>query len=155
MVYNDFTVILIFTITIRHLHFELMWSGIDYGDRTNFAYCPPAGEFGTIEAYVWNCKPGPSGEGRGKIPYWSNPNVKFEGVATGSPDENNANYIKEKRFESASAGTNCLDGNPDEAWMQFKPTGSIGNNCPNGEASYELPLASSTGNSTILKKCAK
>ena len=121
--------------------------GRDYGDRTNFAYCPPAGEYGTIEAYVWNCKPGPSGSGRGKVPYWSNPKVKFEGVATGSDNDNNAKYMKEKRFESASAGTNCLDGNPDEAWMQFKSTGSIGNNCPNGMESFDPPLTSSIGNS--------
>ena len=77
----------------------------------------------------------------------------FEGVATGSQDENNAKYIKEKRFESASAGTNCLDGNPDEAWMEFKSTGSIGNHCPNGEESYELPLTLSTGNSDFEKVC--
>merc|ERR1711936_1293489 len=56
--------------------------------RTNYAYCPPDGEFGTVEAYVWNCHPGPSGEQRGKVPYYSNPNVQVEGVATGSQTEN-------------------------------------------------------------------
>jgi hypothetical protein len=130
-----------------------MSSGVDYGGRTNFAYCPPAGEYGTIEAYMWNCKRGPSGERRGKVPYWSNPNVKFEGVATGSQINNNAKYIKQNRFVYASIGTNCLDGNPDEAWMKFKPTGAIGNNCPSGETSYELPLTSSTGNTHLTKLC--
>ena len=39
---------------------------------------------------MWDCAPGPSGENRGKVPYWSNPNVQVEGVATGSEIENNA-----------------------------------------------------------------
>ena len=115
------------------------------GSRTNFAYCPPNGEYGTIEAYVWNCAPGPSGESRGKVPYWSNPAVELQGVATGSDDENNALFMIEGRAASAAAGTNCLDGNPDEAWMKFESGGVIGNNCPNGEASYEHPLSASLG----------
>ena len=117
------------------------------GSRTNFAYCPPNGEYGTIEAYVWNCAPGPSGESRGKVPYWSNPAVELQGVATGSDDENNALFMIEGRAASAAAGTNCLDGNPDEAWMKFESGGVIGNNCPNGEASYEPPLSDSLGTS--------
>ena len=115
------------------------------GSRTNFAYCPPNGEYGTIEAYVWNCAAGPSGEDRGKVPYWSNPAVELQGVATGSDDENNALFMIEGRAASAAAGTNCLDGNPDEAWMKFESGGVIGNNCPNGEASYEHPLSASLG----------
>ena len=119
----------------------------DYtGSNTNWAYCPPGGDYGTIEAYMWTCNPGPSGKSRGKIPNWSNPNVKVDGVATGTETENNAGYMTEQRFKSAEAGTNCLDGNPDEAWMHFKSTGSIGNNCPNGKESYEPPLTSSIGN---------
>ena len=53
--------------------------------------------------------------------------------------------MTEQRFISAAAGTNCLDGNPDEAWMNFEPSGTIGNNCPNGETSYEPELSSSLG----------
>ena len=123
------------------------------GTRTNFAYCPPDGEFGTIEAYVWNCAKGPSGESRGKVPYWSNPNVMIDGVATGTETDNNAGTMIEGRFDSAAAGTNCLDGNPDDAWMRGDPSGLIGNNCPNGEASYELPLSESLGNTyeTLLE----
>ena len=117
------------------------------GSRTNFAYCPPNGEYGTIEAYVWNCAAGPSGEDRGKVPYWSNPAVELQGVATGSDDENNALFMIEGRAASAAAGTNCLDGNPDEAWMKFESGGLIGNNCPNGETSYEPPLSDSLGTS--------
>ena len=115
------------------------------GSRTNFAYCPPDGEYGTIEAYVWDCAPGPSGVPRGKLPYWSNPNVEAEGVPSGSRDQDNARYITEERFTSAAAGTNCLDGNPDKAWMNFESTGTIGNNCPNGEEFYEQPLSDSLG----------
>ena len=103
------------------------------GDRTNFAYCPPDGEYGTIEAYVWNCAPGPSGEGRSNAPYWSNPDVEFEGTATGSEIANNAKFMTEARFISSRAGSKCLDGNPDKKWMEFDAKGKIGNNCPNGE----------------------
>ena len=80
------------------------------------------------------------------MPYWSNPDVELGGTATGSDDENNALTMKEGRAASAAAGTNCLDGKPNEAWMQFESGGVIGNNCPNGETSYELPLSASLGN---------
>ena len=113
--------------------------------RTNHAYCPPDGEFGTIEAYVWNCHPGPSGAPRGKLPYYSNPNVQVDGVATGSQTENNAKYMTDNRFASASAGTNCLDGHPDDAWMMFRSDGKIGDNCLNGEQFFEPPLESTRG----------
>ena len=53
--------------------------------------------------------------------------------------------MKEKRYESAALGTNCLDGNPDEAWMRDINSGQIGNNCPNGEESYTPPLSESLG----------
>ena len=80
------------------------------------------------------------------MPYWSNPDVELGGTATGSDDENNALTMKEGRAASAAAGTNCLDGKPNEAWMKFESGGVIGNNCPNGETSYELPLSASLGN---------
>ena len=115
------------------------------GTRTNFAYCPPDAEFGTIVSYPWRCKKGPSGASRGKVPFYSNPNVSKDGVVTGTDTENNAGYIKEKRYESAALGTNCLDGNPDEAWMKDINSGQIGNNCPNGEESYTPALSESLG----------
>ena len=71
--------------------------------------------------------------------------MNFQGVATGTESQNNAKYMTEKRFESAAAGTNCLDGNPDEAWMNGDDSGKIGNNCQNGEASYKPPLSNSLG----------
>ena len=71
--------------------------------------------------------------------------MNFQGVATGTESQNNAKYMTEKRFESAAAGTNCLDGNPDEAWMNGDDSGKIGNNCQNGEASYKPPLSDSLG----------
>ena len=43
------------------------------------------------------------------------------------------------RFEYRDAGSNCLNGKPDDKWMNFDPDGSIGNNCLNGESSYEVP----------------
>ena len=98
---------------------------------------------------MWDCAPGPSGENRGKVPYWSNPNVQVEGIATGSEIENNAKLMTEEAHTSAAAGTNCLDGNPDEAWMNFQSGGNIGNNCPNDEASFEPPLSLSTGKITL------
>ena len=79
----------------------------------------------------------------GKIPYWSNPNVMFQGVATGSDTENNAGWMTKSRFDSAALGTNCLDGNPDES-------GKMKNNCPNGEESYEPPLSDSLGSNFEL-----
>ena len=118
--------------------------------QTNWAYCPPDGEFGTIVAYVWNCAPGPSGEERIRAPYFSNPNVMIDGVATGTDTANNAGYMIQRRFDKAAAGTNCLDGKPDEAWMKGESSGTIGNNCPNGEASYEPPLSESVGNNIAL-----
>ena len=75
----------------------------------------------------------------------------FEGVATGSDLENNAGTMTEGRFDSAAAGTNCLDGNPDEAWMNGEESGTIGNNCPNGETSYELPLSESLGRKGFVR----
>ena len=84
------------------------------------------------------------------MPYYSNPNVLVDGIATGTETENNARYMSEQRFKSAAAGTNCLDGNPDEAWMNFQPTGIIGNNCLNGESSYEPPLSLSRGKYLFL-----
>ena len=95
--------------------------------RINHAYCPPDGEFGTIEAYVWNCHPGPSGEPRGKVPYYSNPNAQVDGVATGSQTENNAKYMTDNRFASASAGTNCLDGHPDGCLETADPESEMKN----------------------------
>ena len=69
----------------------------------------------------------------------------IEGVASGTATDNNAGYMTEERFNSAAVGTNCLDGNPDEAWMNGEASGTIGNNCPNGETSYEPPLSESLG----------
>ena len=110
------------------------------GDRTNWAFCPPDADWGTIDAYMWTC----SGN-RGKVPYFSNQNVKYNGIATGDAENDNAHYVIEQRFDSRDAGTNCLDGKPDDAWMNGEDGGQIGNNCPSGEASFEVPLSWSEG----------
>ena len=89
---------------------------------------------------MWNCE-----GNRGKVPYFSNQNVQIDGFATGDAENDNAEYMTAERFDSRDAGTNCLDGNPDDAWMNFQDSGQIGNNCPNGEASYEVPLSVSEG----------
>ena len=97
------------------------------------------------------CPTPPSGEYRKKEPYYSNPNVTFQGFPTGTESQNNAKTMKEKRFANAAAGTNCLDGKPDEAWMNGDDvSGKIGNNCPNGEASFEPPLSDSLGNKIVF-----
>ena len=53
--------------------------------------------------------------------------------------------MREMRFEYRDAGNNCLDGKPDEKWMNFDPEGKIGNNCLNGESSYEIPENETAG----------
>ena len=115
------------------------------GTRTNFAFCPPGANYGTLDSYPWDCEPGPNGETRGKVPYFSNPDIIYEGVPTGDDQNNNAKRMREMRFEYRDAGTNCLDGKPDEKWMNFDSDGTIGNNCPNGEQSYEIPISETQG----------
>ena len=82
---------------------------------------------------------------RGKVPYFSNPDIIYEGVPTGDDQNNNAKRMREMRFEYRDAGSNCLDGKPDEKWMNFDSDGTIGNNCPNGETSYEIPVSETQG----------
>ena len=108
------------------------------GTRTNFAFCPPDGNYGTLDSYPWMCEPGPNGESREKAPYFSNPDVSYEGIPTGDSQNNNAARMREMRFEYRDAGSNCLDGKPDQKWMDFDPEGNIGNNCLNEEHSYEI-----------------
>lgn len=108
------------------------------------AYCPPGSEWETIETP--SCGPTPSGGYREKEPFYSNPNVMYEGLPTGTESNNNAKAMTERRFQNAAAGTNCLDGNPNEAWMKGDEIfGKIGNNCPNGESSFKPSLKDSLG----------
>ena len=86
------------------------------------------------------CAPGPNGEQRVQIPYFSNPDVIFEDVPTGDAEDNNVGTMRRMRFEYQNAGSNCLDGKPDKMWMDLNPDGMIGNNCPNGESSYIVPI---------------
>ena len=95
---------------------------------------------------MWTC----SGN-RGKVPYFSNQNVEYNGIATGDAENDNAHYVIEQRFDSRDAGTNCLDGKPDDAWMNGEDGGQIGNNCPNGEDSFEVPLSWSEGKYILSK----
>ena len=101
--------------------------------RTNFGFCPPNGNYGTIEAYEWRCPNGINGNKRKKAYYFSNPNVFYERVATGDANNNNAAYMTTTRFTSRDLGTNCLDGRPDDDW-------NIGFNCNIGQTSYEPPI---------------
>ena len=68
-----------------------------------------------------------------------------DGFPTGDALNDNAKFVTEERFTSRDAGTNCLDGKPDAAWMNFESSGTIGNNCPNGETSFTVPLSLSEG----------
>ena len=96
------------------------------------------------------CPNGPNGHARQEAPYFSNPNVFHEGVPTGDSENNNAGYMTEKRFEFRDAGSNCLDGFPDEGWMNFEADGKIGNNCPNGETSFEPSSDKNEGMKNLL-----
>merc|ERR1712106_790891 len=59
---------------------------------------------------VNNC-PGPT---RSRILHFSNPDVTYEGIATGDAENNNARAIMEDRDRTSKYGSNCYDGNPDE-----------------------------------------
>ena len=75
-----------------------------------------------------------------QIPYFSNPDVSVDGVPTGDAKDNNVGTMRKMRFEYQNAGSNCLDGKPNQMWMDLNPEGVIGNNCPNGESSYKVPI---------------
>jgi len=79
-------------------------------EGTNCGYCLPNTGYATLVSYPWTC-PGKASEW---IPYFSNPQVAYEGVATGDEKNNNALAMNEKRDNRRDAGNNCLDGNPDE-----------------------------------------
>ena len=98
--------------------------------RTNHAYC--SRELRTILAS--HCR-----GAKKSVDYFSNPDVKVNGIPVGTISENNAKAMSEKRFKSASAGTNCLDGNPNKDMSER-------NNCPGNKEQYEPPLSDSTGN---------
>ena len=91
------------------------------------------------------CPKGPNGKSRERAPYFSNPDVSYEGVPTGDSQNNNAARMREMRFEYRDAGSNCMDGKPDQKWMNKDPDGKIGNNCANGEHSYEIPVNDTRG----------
>ena len=91
---------------------------------------------------MWNCPKGPNGENRKKVPYFSNPNVCYEGVHTGDAYNNNAAFITENRFKFRDVGSNCLDGVPNEEW-------NFGKICINGETSYTPAINKSEGIFTL------
>lgn len=102
-------------------------------DENNFAYCPPNGNYGTIESYPWKCRNGPSGEPRVKAPYFSNPKVCHEGVPTGDVYNNNADFISKSKFKIQNVGSNCLDGNPTSEWK-------MKSNCNSDEKVFDPPI---------------
>ena len=117
------------------LHVIFLYYGLQLEEQekgTNFAYCPPKGNYGTIDAYQWTCSKGPNGKTRQKAPHFSNPDVYYQGVPTGDLLNNNAGYITNNRFKSRDKGSNCLDGKPNENW-------EFGDNCLEGKSSYFHP----------------
>ena len=107
--------------------------------RTNFAYCPPNSNYGTIDAYPWTCPDRPNGKSRRKAPFFSNPDVCFEGVPTGDSQNNNAAFITKNRYKNRDKGSNCLDGKPNENW-------EFGNNClERSLTSFHPPFNDSEG----------
>ena len=111
--------------------------------ETNFGYCPPDGNYGTIISYEWHCSNGPNGKKRAKAPYFSNPSVCHEGVPTGDDNNNNAEAMTKNRFKIQNFGTNCLDGNPTSEW-KFK------SNCKDGQSHFEPKIDISKGNQQQL-----
>ena len=62
------------------------------------------------------CPNGTNGKWREKAPYFSNPDVCYQGVPTGDALNNNAGYITKNRFKSRDKGSNCLDGKLNRNW---------------------------------------
>merc|ERR1712020_709670 len=76
-------------------------------DDFNYGYCIPGTSYATVMAYTYTC---PEGSKTTRIPYYSNPNVKYEGHATGSVNANNALQMTNQKYGYATAGSNCADG---------------------------------------------
>ena len=107
--------------------------------KTNFGYCPPDGNYGTIISYPWHCNKGTNGKTRVKAQYFSNPKVCHEGVPTGDDNNNNAEEMSKNRYKIQDFGTNCLDGNPTYEWKYKR-------NCNDGQSQFEPKIDLSKGN---------
>ena len=58
-------------------------------------------------AYEETC---PEGGSYSRIPYYSNPDVYYEGYATGTAEANNALEMTVNKYGYSTAGPNCADG---------------------------------------------
>merc|ERR1712002_265536 len=61
---------------------------------------------------------------RTRVNWWSNPDVKYQGVATGTSGENNARVLREHRFAFAAIGDEC------NACGSTTPTNACGSTTP-------------------------
>ena len=75
-------------------------------DAINYGYCMPGTTYASVMAYTETC---PDGQNE-RIPYYSNPDVSYEGHATGSDTANNALNMNDKKYSYSNAGSNCADG---------------------------------------------
>ena len=64
-------------------------------------------------SYPYRCPKNDAGDDIDRILYFSNPDVSFEGIPTGTEQENNARAIREDRDETSQRGTNCFTGFPE------------------------------------------
>jgi len=82
-------------------------------DRYNHGYCLPGNKYATVMSYTYRCPKNDAGDDIERILYFSNPDVSFEGIPTGTDQENNARAIREDRDETSQRGTNCFTGFPE------------------------------------------
>ena len=87
-------------------------AGVD-DDRYNHGYCLPGNKYATVMSYTYRCPKNDAGDDIERILYFSNPDVSFEGIPTGTEQENNARAIREDRDETSQRGTNCFTGFPE------------------------------------------
>lgn len=75
-------------------------------DDINYGYCLPGTPYGTVMTYLNTCTEGQNT----RIPYYSNPEVSYEGHPTGTATDNNALVMMDQKYNRANAGTNCANG---------------------------------------------
>ena len=82
-------------------------------------------------AYESTC---PEGFSTSSIKYYSNPDVYYEGVATGSTEANNALYMTTRKYDYSTGGTNCADGTATDKT-------EVGNQCAWGDGWTATPYS--------------
>ena len=81
-------------------------------DDYNYGFCLPDSPYATVMSYPEMC-PAPK---RKSILHFSNPEVKYKGIPTGDERNNNARYMKERRFYYSQIGDESFHCN---TWCLF------------------------------------